>query len=108
MTYTLENYCSSLHGGPWFGFNNINGNEANKTYANLVVLDDTKSKPSESDCIAGIAALQADWDSKEYARKRKAKYDALNQFELISDDAINGTTTHKDAIVAIKSEFPKP
>ena len=33
---------------------------------------------------------------------------ALNQFELISDDSINGTTTHKDAIVAIKSEFPKP
>ena len=45
---------------------------------------------------------------KTYAQKRKAKYDVLNQFELISDDAINGTTTHKDAIVAIKSEFPKP
>ena len=33
---------------------------------------------------------------------------ALNQFELISDDSINGTTTHKDAITAIKAEFPKP
>ena len=55
-----------------------------------------------------IATLKAEWDAKDYARKRKAKYDALNQFELISDDAINGTTTHKDAIVAIKSEFPKP
>ena len=54
------------------------------------------------------AELQAAYDAQEYARKRKAKYDALNQFELISDDAINGTTTHKDAIVAIKSEFPKP
>ena len=52
--------------------------------------------------------LTATYNAQEYARKRKVKYDALNQFELISDDAINGTTTHKDAILAIKSEFPKP
>ena len=57
---------------------------------------------------AEVIRLQAVYEAQEYARKRKAKYDALNQFELISDDAINGTTTHKDAIVAIKSEFPKP
>ena len=55
-----------------------------------------------------MARLTTLYTNQEYARKRKAKYDALNQFELISDDAINGTTTHKDAIVAIKSEFPKP
>jgi hypothetical protein len=102
MTYTLQDYLVSLHSGQWFGF------DGEHTYANLVIHDDTKSKPSESDCTAGVAAMQAEYDSKEYARKRKAKYDALNQFELISDDAINGTTTHKDAIVAIKSEFPKP
>ena len=55
-----------------------------------------------------MTRLQSVYDSQEYARKRKAKYNALNQLELISDDAINGTTTHKDAILAIKSEFPKP
>jgi len=71
-------------------------------------LDSEQTKPTESEIDAEIIKLQAEYDSKEYARKRKAKYDALNQFELISDDAINGTTTHKDAIVAIKSEFPKP
>lgn len=42
-----------------------------------------------------------------YSEKRKAEYDQLNQFELISDDSINGTTTHKDAILAIKAKFPK-
>ena len=66
------------------------------------------SQPSQSDINTEVTRLQAEYDSQEYARKRKAKYDALNQFELISDDSINGTTTHKDAIVAIKSEFPKP
>ena len=61
-----------------------------------------------SQITAKHAELVTAYDAQEYARKRKAKYNALNQFELISDDAINGTTTHKDAIVAIKSEFPKP
>ena len=66
------------------------------------------AQPTQSQIEAGAVAWQAAYDSQEYARKRKVKYDALNQFELISDDSINGTTTHKDAILAIKSEFPKP
>ena len=44
----------------------------------------------------------------QYSIDRQQAYNALNQFELISDDSINGTTTHKDAILAIKAEFPKP
>ena len=52
--------------------------------------------------------LKTEYDAQDYARKRKAEYNALNQFELISDDSINGTTTHKDAIVAIKTKYPKP
>ena len=48
------------------------------------------------------------YDAEEYARNRKEEYDLLNQFELISDDAINGTSTHKDAIEAIKTKYPKP
>jgi len=51
--------------------------------------------------------IKAERMATQYARSRKAEYDALNQLELISDDAINGTTTHKDAIVAIKTKYPK-
>jgi hypothetical protein len=43
-----------------------------------------------------------------YAEKRKVKYDALEQFEMQFDDAVNDTTTWIDAINAIKAEFPKP
>ena len=68
----------------------------------------TGTQPSDSAITTEMARLDTLYTNQEYARKRKAKYDALNQFELISDDAINGTTTHKDAILAIKSEFPKP
>ena len=63
---------------------------------------------SQVDIDAKLVELEADWTAQDYARTRKAKYDLLNQFELISDDATNGTTTHKDAIAAIKAAHPKP
>ena len=46
-------------------------------------------------------------DERTYAEKRKAKYDALSQFEMQYDDAKNSTTTWVDAIDVIKAEFPK-
>ena len=52
--------------------------------------------------------LRAEYEAQEYARKRKVEYDALNQLELISDDTNNGTTTHIDAVNAIKAKYPKP
>ena len=71
-------------------------------------LDDVQTEPTQAEIDAEIIRLQTEYDSQEYARNRKDKYDALNQFELISDDSINGTTTHKDAILAIKAAHPKP
>jgi len=52
--------------------------------------------------------VEAEFNAQEYARNRKEEYDALNQFELISDDSNNGTTTHIDAVNAIKTKYPKP
>jgi hypothetical protein len=72
-----------------------------------IVYHDGQTPPSESEIDAELTRLQAEWDAQEYARNRKVEYDALNQFELISDDDVNGTTTHKDAIAAIKTKYPK-
>ena len=63
---------------------------------------------SKEDIVAKQAELQAEYDALDYARKRKKAYDLLNQFELMSDDSINGTSTHKDAILKVKSDYPKP
>jgi len=73
----LQDYLVSLHQGQWFGFNN-----KEHTYANLVILDDTKTKPTEQECIEGLAQLQADYDQaiiNREARKAsaKAKLEAL-------------------------------
>jgi hypothetical protein len=66
-----------------------------------------KTQPTEAEIDVEVVRLQAEFDSLAYSRARKTAYDALNQFELISDDSINGTTTHKDAIAKIKSDHPK-
>jgi len=101
MTYTLEDYLVQLHTGQWFGF------DGEHIYANLVI-HSSDAKPSESDCTAGVAALQTTWDGQAYARTRKAKYDLLNQDEMRFDDQANSTTTWVDAINAIKAAHPKP
>ena len=62
---------------------------------------------SKADIQAKQAELKTAYDALAYSRSRKEEYDQLNQFELISDDSINGTTTHKDAILATKAKYPK-
>ena len=65
-----------------------------------VTIDTTKVDAEEK-------KLQAEYDAQEYARNRKAEYDALNQFEMQYDDKKNSTTTWDDAIDAIKAKWPK-
>ena len=68
----IEDYLISLHTGQWFGWSD----SKNKVYSNLVILDDTKTKPTEQECIDGLAQLQADYDQAiidKEARKASAK-----------------------------------
>ena len=51
--------------------------------------------------------MQEEWTAQEYARTRQVEYLALNQFEMLYDDEVNGTTTWKDAIEEIKKKYPK-
>ena len=62
----IQDYLKRLHTGQWFGFNN-----KEHTYANLVILDDTKTKPTEQECIDGLAKLQADYDQAIIDRENK-------------------------------------
>ena len=65
----IEDYLVSLHTGQWFSWSD----NKNKVYANLIILDDTKDKPSESDCTTGLATLQSDFDTaKTNATNKKA------------------------------------
>ena len=63
----IEDYLVSLHTGQWFGWSN----SKNKIYANLIIHDDSKSKPTEQECIDGLAQLQSDFDTAETASTNK-------------------------------------
>ena len=77
---------------------------------NIICLDNDGGSVTinEDDVNTEIDRLQAEYDAQQYARKRKAEYDALNQLEMQFDDKEDGTTTWEDAINAIKTKYPKP
>ena len=74
-------------------------------------MHDGGSKPTETDCTNGLAALQAAWDleNDSYRSKRREAYPSQQeQFDMQYWDQVNGTTTWKDAIAKVKSDNPKP
>ena len=81
----IEEYLINLHTGQWFGWSD----SKNKVYANLIIHDDSKSKPSEQECIDGLAQLQSDYDTaktnaenKKTSGKQKLKDLGLDDDEI--------------------------
>ena len=67
------------------------------------------SLPSDSEIETEVNRLQAEYDSKEYQRKRKPLYPSIiDQLDMQYWDQVNGTTTWKTAIDKIKADNPKP
>ena len=99
----IEDYLVTVRTGQWFGWSDL----SNKIYANLVVLDGG-SKPTESDCTTGLAALQTAWDleNDSYKSQRRAEYPSIeDQLDTIYH---NGVAGWKTTIKAIKDKYPKP
>jgi|TARA_Y100001951_G_C11133553_1_gene179556 hypothetical protein len=88
----LEDYLVTVRTGQWFGFNNLNGDEANKTYANLIV-HDGGSKPTEQECTDGLAALQTARDDR-IAKQETDKASGNNKLKALglTDDEITAIT----------------
>ena len=81
----IEDYLITLHIGQWFGWND----PKNKVYANLIIHDDSKTKPTEQECIDGLAKLQSDFDAaqtntetKKASGKQKLKDLGLDDDEI--------------------------
>jgi hypothetical protein len=81
----IEDYLAKLHTGQWFGWSD----SKNKIYANLIIHDDSKSKPSESDCTSGLATMQSDFDTaKTNAATKKASGKAKLKALGLDDEEI--------------------
>ena len=68
----IEDYLVKLNEGQWFGWSDAK----NKVYTNLIIHDSSKTKPTEQECIDGLAQLQADYDQAiidKETRKQSAK-----------------------------------
>ena len=98
----IEDYLVRVRTGQWFTWSD----PSNKIYANLIVLDGG-SKPTESDCTAGLAALQAAWDleNDSYKSKRRAEYPSL--VDQLDDIYHNGIDAWKATIKTTKDKYPK-
>jgi len=59
--------------------------------------------------VIEVTRLQAEYDAQAYARNRASAYDSIgNQLDMIYKDNLNGTTTHKESVEAVKAKYPKP
>ena len=99
----IEDYLVTVRTGQWFGWTD----SKNKIYANLVVLDGG-TKPTETECTNGLAALQAAWEleNDSYKSQRRAEYPSIE--DQLDDIYHNGIDAWKATIKAIKDKYPKP
>ncbi len=78
----------------------------NKIYANLIVLDGGL-KPTEAECIAGLKALQDEWDLENDSYKSKRRTEFPSTADQLDDIYHNGIDGWKATIKAIKDKYPK-
>ena len=62
-----------------------------------------------SEVSAKLAELKTAYDNNKYQRDRAMAYPSIqDQLDMQYHDAVDGTSTWKDAIAAVKSANPKP
>ena len=86
----IEDYLVTVRTGQWFGW--AKGEEPRKVYENLIV-HDGGSKPTEQECIDGLATLQTDYDNAQ----TKQETDKANANKKLKDLGLTD-----DEIKAIK------
>lgn len=62
-----------------------------------------------SQMVTDIADFKWDIQENSYKELRQAAYGSIgDQLDMQYKDAVNGTTTWKDHIAQVKSDYPKP
>lgn len=75
-------------------------------YQDLKWKSTTIQKPTEQELLNEAARLQAEYDAKEYQRKRAAEYPSFaEQFDTLYH---GGYDAWKATIDAVKTKYPKP
>ena len=79
------------------------------TNGDTIIWHDTEqTQPSDSEISTKEAELQADHDSKAYARARANAYASIgDQLDMQYHDSVNGSRTWLDHIESVKDAHPK-
>ena len=78
---TIEEALAQMHNGQWFGWSD----PFNKVYANLIIIDNSKSKPTENEINTKLTEIQAVYDkqiSDSTSGKTKLKDIGLTDDEI--------------------------
>jgi hypothetical protein len=76
------------------------------SYSGLDWKDESQTKPTEAEVEAEVKRLQAEYDSKDYQRKRASEYPSVvDQLDLIYHSGIDAW---KAKIKETKDKYPKP
>jgi len=114
----IEDVLIRLHSGQWFGWSD----SKNKVYENLIIHDPeaqspenkemhgiwSTDKPTKKSLEDDLKRMQDEFDAQDYARDRAKAYPPLKeQMDMQYHDAVDGTTTWKATIKAVKDAHPK-
>tara|TARA_B100000029_G_scaffold469227_1_gene506941 strand:- start:1540 stop:1863 length:324 start_codon:yes stop_codon:yes gene_type:complete len=107
MSYTIEDVLVQMHPGQWFGWSD----SKNKVYENLVIHGD-QEKPTKEFLESEASRLQAEYDSQEYARNRKAEYPTTDElvvalWEAVIEERMASSIDLQGKRTAIKEKYPK-
>ena len=68
----------------------------------------TDNEPTKAEILTELTRIRAVWSTYEYARNRASEYPSQgDQNDTMYKDTKNSTTTHKDAVEAVKTKWPK-
>jgi hypothetical protein len=71
-------------------------------------VEENAEEIQEAEIAARTAEEDAKWENRTWVQKRQDQYAKMgNQFEMMYDDAKNGTTVWIDSIEAVKTAVPK-
>jgi len=76
----IEDALVRMHTGQWFGWSD----SKNKIYTNLIIHDDSKTKPTETELNAKLVEIQNEFDQKEI--KRTSGKQKLKDLGLTDDE----------------------
>ena len=86
----------------------VGGRVSGLVDASEVIYTDDQTPPTTAQITTKYEALKTAHNALEYARKREPEYPSTgDQLDMMYKDTKNSTTTHADAVEAVKTKWPK-